>query len=68
MIYKEIQKKQKQVDSEKHNMRIVEDNLTELETMQDEVIEQYKRNDKTVDQYIKDLVLGRNNWNYLCST
>jgi hypothetical protein len=34
MIYKEIEKKQKQVDPEKHNMRIVEDNITEVETMQ----------------------------------
>jgi hypothetical protein len=34
MIYKEIQKKQKQVDPAKHNMRIVENNMTELETMQ----------------------------------
>ena len=34
MIYKEIDKKQKQIDPEKHNMRIVKDNLTELETMQ----------------------------------
>ena len=34
MIYKEIEKKQKQVYPAKHNMRIVEDNLTELETMQ----------------------------------
>jgi hypothetical protein len=29
MIYKEIQKKQKQVDPGKHDMRILEDNLTE---------------------------------------
>ena len=34
MIYKEIQKKQKVVDPEKFNMRIVEDNLAEVETMQ----------------------------------
>ncbi|HEY7080420.1 MAG TPA: hypothetical protein VH500_12010 [Nitrososphaeraceae archaeon] len=34
MIYKEIQKKQKQVDPEKFNIRIVEDNLTEVETLQ----------------------------------
>ena len=31
MIYKEIQKKQKQVNPEKFNMRIVEDNLAEVE-------------------------------------
>ncbi|HEY7082764.1 MAG TPA: hypothetical protein VH500_23985 [Nitrososphaeraceae archaeon] len=34
MIYKEIQKKQKQVDPEKFNTRIVEDNLAEVEAMQ----------------------------------
>ena len=34
MIYKEVDKKQKEIDPEKHNMRIVEDNLTELETIQ----------------------------------
>ena len=34
MIHKEIQKKQKQVDPEKFNMRIVEDNMTEVEAMQ----------------------------------
>jgi hypothetical protein len=34
MIYKEIQIKQKQVDPDKHNMRIVEDTLTEVETLQ----------------------------------
>jgi len=34
MIYKEIEKKQKQVDPEKFNMRIVEDNLAELEAIQ----------------------------------
>ena len=34
MIYKAIQKKQKAVDPEKFNMRIVEDNLAEVEAMQ----------------------------------
>ncbi len=34
MIYKAIQKKQKSVDPEKFNMRIVEDNLAEAEAMQ----------------------------------
>jgi len=33
MIYKEIDKKQKQIDPEKHNMRIVEDNLIQLLTI-----------------------------------
>jgi len=34
LIYKEIQKKQKTVDPEKFNTRIVEDNMTEVEAMQ----------------------------------
>ena len=34
MIYKVIQKKQKSVDPQKFNMRIVEDNLAEVEAMQ----------------------------------
>jgi hypothetical protein len=34
MIYKQIEKKQKEIDPAKHNMRMVEDNLAELETMQ----------------------------------
>jgi hypothetical protein len=34
MIYKEIQKKQKSVDPEKFNTRVVEDNLAEVEAMQ----------------------------------
>ena len=34
MICKQIEKRQKQVDPAKHNMRIVENNMTELETMQ----------------------------------
>ena len=34
MIYKAIQKKQKAVYPEKFNMRIVEDNLAEVEAMQ----------------------------------
>ena len=34
MIYKAIQKKQKAVDPAKSNMRIVEDNLAEVEAMQ----------------------------------
>jgi hypothetical protein len=34
MIYKEIQKKQKAVDPEKFNMRIVEDNLAVVEAIQ----------------------------------
>ena len=34
MIYQQIEKKQKQIDPAKHNIRIVEDSLTELETMQ----------------------------------
>jgi len=34
LIYKEIQKKQKTVDPEKFNTRIVEDNMAEVEAMQ----------------------------------
>ena len=34
MIYKAIQKKQKLVDPEKFNIRVVEDNLAEVEAMQ----------------------------------
>ena len=34
MIYNEIQRKQKPVDPEKFNMRIVEDSLAEVEAMQ----------------------------------
>ncbi|HEY7571936.1 MAG TPA: hypothetical protein VH796_11270 [Nitrososphaeraceae archaeon] len=34
IIYNEIQKKQKAVDPEKFNTRIVEDNLAEVEAMQ----------------------------------
>ena len=34
MIYKEIEKKKKAVDPGKFNMRIVEDNLAEVEAMQ----------------------------------
>ncbi|HEY7573070.1 MAG TPA: hypothetical protein VH796_17045 [Nitrososphaeraceae archaeon] len=34
MIYKALQKKQKSIDPEKFNTRIVEDNLAEVEAMQ----------------------------------
>jgi hypothetical protein len=34
MIYKQIEKKQNEIDPAKHYMRMVEDNLTELEKMQ----------------------------------
>jgi len=34
MIYKETDKKKTEVDPKIHNIRIVEDNLTQLETMQ----------------------------------
>jgi hypothetical protein len=34
MIYEEIEKKRKRVDPAIHNMRIVEDNLAEVEAMQ----------------------------------
>jgi hypothetical protein len=57
MIYKQIDKKQKQVDPTKHNMRIVENNLTELETMQfilSMIIDEEqlsKRNEPTIQQW-----------------
>jgi hypothetical protein len=57
MIYKQIDKKQKQVDPTKHNMRIVENNLTELETMQfilSMIIDEEqlrKRNEPTIQEW-----------------
>ena len=53
MIYKEIQKKQKQVDPEKFNMRIVEDNLAEVEAMQQihaMIIDEELRRKRQTDQ------------------
>jgi hypothetical protein len=61
MIYKEIQKKQKQVDPEKFNMRIVEDNLAEdnlaeVEAMQfilAMIIDEENRGKRQTDQQMK---------------
>ena len=56
MIYKEIQKKQKQVDPEKFNMRIVEDNLAEVEAMQQilaMIIDEELRRKRQTDQQMK---------------
>jgi hypothetical protein len=53
MIYKEIQKKQKQVDPEKFNMRIVEDNLAEVEATQrilSMIVDEEQRRKKQTDQ------------------
>jgi hypothetical protein len=53
MIYKEIQKKQKQVDPEKFNMRIVEDNLAEVETTQRilaTIVDEEQRRKRQTDQ------------------
>ena len=53
MIHKEIQKKQKQVDPEKFNMRIVEENLAEVEAMQQIlaiIIDEERRRKKQTDQ------------------
>ena len=53
MIYKEIQKKQKQVDPEKFNMRIVEDNLAEVEAMQQIlaiIMDEERRRKRQTDQ------------------
>lgn len=56
MIYKEIQKKQKQVDPEKFNMRIVEDNLAEVEAMQQIlaiIMDEERRRKRQTDQQMK---------------
>jgi hypothetical protein len=53
MIYKEIQKKQKQVDPEKFNMRIVEDNLAEVEATQRilaMIVDEEQRRKRQTDQ------------------
>jgi hypothetical protein len=53
MIYKEIQKKQKRVDPEKFNIRIVEDNLAEVEAMQQihaMIIDEELRRKRQTDQ------------------
>jgi len=55
VIYKAIQKKQKAVDPEKFNMRIVEDNLTEVEAMQQiyaMILDELRRKRQT-DQQMK---------------
>ena len=55
--HESIDKKQKQVDPTKHNIRIVENNLTELETMQfilSMIIDEEqlsKRNEPTIQQW-----------------
>jgi hypothetical protein len=56
MIYKEIQKKQKAIDPEKFNTRIVEDNLAEVEAMQfilAMIIDEENRRKRRTDQQIK---------------
>jgi len=56
MIYKAIEKKKKAVDSEKFNMRIVEDNLTEVEAMQQilaMIIDEELRRKRQTDQQMK---------------
>ena len=53
MIYKEIQKKQKQVDPEKFNMRIVKDNLAEVEATQRilaMIVDEEQRRKRQTDQ------------------
>jgi hypothetical protein len=55
-IYKEIQKKQKAVDPEKFNMRIVEDNLAEVEAMQfiyAMILDEELRRKRQTDQQMK---------------
>ena len=56
MIYKEIQKKQKAVDPGKFNMRIVEDNLAEVEAMEQilaMIMDEEIRRKRQTDQQIK---------------
>ncbi len=56
MIYKAIQKKQKAVDPEKVNMRIVEDNLAEVEAMQQilvMIIDEEQLRKRQTDQQMK---------------
>ena len=56
MIHKEIQKKQKQVDPEKFNIRIVEDNLAEVEAMQQilaMIMDEEIRRKRQTDQQMK---------------
>jgi hypothetical protein len=53
MIYKAIQKKQKAVYPEKFNMRIVEDNLAEVEAMQQiyaMILDKENRRDKQTNK------------------
>jgi hypothetical protein len=61
MIYKAIQKKQKSIDPEKFNTRIVEDNLAEVEAMQQVyamILDEELRRKRQTDQQLK---LGQNN-------
>jgi len=56
MIYEEIEKKKKAVDPAKSNMRIVEDNLAELEAMQQilaMIMDEEIRRKRQTDQQIK---------------
>jgi hypothetical protein len=56
MIYKAIQKKQKAVDPEKFNTRIVEDNLAEVEAMQQiyaMILDEENRRKRQTDQQMK---------------
>jgi hypothetical protein len=56
MIYKAIQKKQKAVDPEKFNTRIVEDNLAEVEAMQQiyaMILDEELRRKRQTDQQMK---------------
>jgi hypothetical protein len=56
MIYQAIQKKQKAVDQEKFNTRIVEDNLAEVEAMQQiyaMILDEENRRNRQTDQQKK---------------
>ena len=56
MIYKEIEKKKKAVDPGKFNIRIVEDNLAEVEAIQQilaMIMDEEIRRKRQTDQQIK---------------
>ena len=61
MIYKAIQKKQKAVDPEKFNTRIVEDNLAEVEAMQQiyaMILDEELRRKRQTDQHDVSASIG----------
>lgn len=56
MIYEEMEKKRKRVDPAIHNMRIVEDNLAEVEAMQQifaMILDEERRRKRQTDEQIE---------------